>query len=541
MIGLKKKIKLPKKGSRKDKDTGTIDDNKMENSNVKVITIDNYSEKYYKFENGTIFPYRKLAYSSSHLNITYIANKDMIIAPLELSRGIPEDSIEGALEDKAYEELGLDPAIEYTIKYIEIASSEGENRVFQLFILEDDRYYDLFGNLRESIKYVDLIVPAPLLYKSLYDKEILSNKELHCFLYFGSYDTTIIFYKNGEYLYSKSINYSLKQIYEKYCELVGKTVDENEFFTIFQQEGIKTSNIEYQQNFIKLFNEIFITVNDIVIYTKRAYKIDVIDQMYIGSEIGPINGIEEYAQNYLGMYALPMVFDYGFKTDEKYIDQYHYMMILTTIKYANKKEADEEEQEQDIILNFTRYPRPPVFYKRPSGQFAISIVVSILLASALPLYYLVYAYMNELVIFKLKKEEAPLAKEVAKYKRILADKQRQVKKLDKIVSAKREKYIAKEKTLEQVFRKKVYYRLKSEQLAMFSVDMHNFDVKTDEMISSHNSYRLHLIADDDDKITRFVRGITQKYDKEINKINIEKIYKDKNKPFYMGELKVDLK
>ena len=534
MIGLKKKLKLPKKGSNKNKETGKVE--KEEENNVKVITIDNYSERYYKFENGTIFPYRKLAYSGSHINITYIANKDMIIAPLELSRGIPEDSVAGALEDKAYEELGLDPAIEYTIKYIETSQSEGEDRVFQLFILEDDKYYDLFGNLRESIKYVDLIVPAPLLYKSLYDKEILSNKELHCFLYFGSYDTTIIFYKNGEYLYSKSINYSLKHIYERYCELVGKTVDENEFLTVFQKEGIKTSDLEYQQNFIKLFNEIFITVNDIVIYTKRAYKIDVIDQMYIGSEIGPISGIEEYAQNYLGMYAIPMVFDYGFKSEESYVDQYHCMMVLTTLKYAQKR-----DDEEDVILNFTRYPRPPVFYKRPSGQFAISIIVAILLASAYPVYFLIYAYMNELVIFKLKKEEAPLAREVSKYKMILATKQSKIKKLDKIVSERREKYTSKEKTLEQVYRKKVYYRLKSEQLALFAEDMHKFDIKTNQMISDHNNYRLHLIADDDDKITRFVRGVTQKYDKDIKKINIEKIYKENNKPFYMGELKVDLK
>ena len=531
MIGLKKKIKLPKKG-KGGKDSAN--DKKKEESNVKVITIDNYSERYYKFENGTIFPYRKLAYSSSHLTITYIANKDMIIAPLELSRGIPEDSVAGALEDKAYDELGLDPAIEYVIKYIEVQSAEGEDRVFQLFILEEDKYYELFGNLRETVKYVDLIVPAPLLYKSLYDKEILDKKELHCFLYFGSYDTVIVFYRNGEYLYSKSINYSLKQIYEKYCELVGKTVDENEFLTVFQKEGIKTSNLEYQQNFIKLFNEIFITVNDIVIYTKRAYKIDVIDQMYIGSEIGPISGIEEYAQNYLGTYAIPMVFDYGFKTEESYVDQYHCMMVLTTLEYVEKKE-------EAGILNYTNYPRPPVFYKRPSGQFAISIVASILLASAYPIYFLVYAYMNELVIYKKKKEEAPLAKEVSKYKAILAAKQREIKKLDKILAEKRELYTSKEKTLEQVYRKKVYYRLKSEQLALFADDMDRFNVKTDHMISDRNNYKLFLIAKDDKDITRLVRGVTQKYDKEIKKINIEKIFKDENKPFYMGELKVDLK
>ena len=199
MIGLKKKLKLPQRGKKNGKDKSGVDNGdgkKLEDKNVKVITIDNYSEKYYKFENGTMFPPRKLEYSSSHLNITYISNKDMIIAPLEISRGIPEDSIDGALEDKAYEELGLDPAVEYIIKYIETSSQAGDdNRVFQLFILEEDKYYELFTNLRESIKYVDLIVPAPLLYRSLYSNKILEENELHCFLYFGTYDSTIVFYK----------------------------------------------------------------------------------------------------------------------------------------------------------------------------------------------------------------------------------------------------------------------------------------------------------------------------------------------------------
>ena len=143
------------------------------------------------------------------MSAAFIANRDMIIAPVELSRGIPEDSVDGALEDKAYEELGLDPAVEYSIKYIEQQNEEGENKIYQLFIMEENKYQELFGNLRESVKYVDLIAPAPLLYKSLYENEILETKKIHCFLYFSSYDATITFYKNGEYLYSKSINYSL--------------------------------------------------------------------------------------------------------------------------------------------------------------------------------------------------------------------------------------------------------------------------------------------------------------------------------------------
>ena len=532
MRGLKRKIAMKGKHNAKMAQEKGAGSKKEEAKSHKVVTIDNYNERFYRYDSGSIAPIEKLSYSGNALSAAFIANRDMIIAPVELSRGIPEESIDGALEDKAYEELGLDPAVEYTIKYIELHNEEGDNRLYQLFIIEENKYQELFSNLRESIKYVDLITPAPLLYKTLYENEILESKSVHCFLYFTSYDATIVFYKNGEYLYSKSFNYSLTHIYERYCELVGKTVDEKEFMQIFQKEGVKTSHLEYQQNFIKLFNEIFITVNDIVIYTKRAYKIDVIDQMYIGSEIGPISGVEEYAQNYLGLYATPMVFDYKISSSDWYVDQLHYMLALTTLEYVEK---------QSDAINFTKYPRPPVFYKRPSGQFTITIAVAILLASAYPIYYLGYSYMNEMIIYKKRKDEIPLSKEVRKYKLILSSKKREINELGNVLSQRKNTYNSKEKTLVQVYRKKVFYRLQSNQLASFSGDFEKYGVEVNRIVSENSNYSFYLLAEEDQKITSMIKGLSKKYDKELKSIGIDDIYKDENDSTYRGVLKVELK
>ncbi len=115
-----------------------------------------------------------------------------------MSRSIEDEDLEGALEDKAYDELGLDAATEYIINYRESFGAEGEGRTFQLFIMERERYHELFSDIRNSLKYVDLILPAPLLYQSLYDHNILENKKVHCFLYFADHDTTLTFYQNGE-------------------------------------------------------------------------------------------------------------------------------------------------------------------------------------------------------------------------------------------------------------------------------------------------------------------------------------------------------
>ena len=66
----------------------------------------------------------------------------------------------------------------------------------------------------------DFISPAPLLYKTLYKKEILTDNGTHCFMYFTRHDAFVTIYHNGEYLYSKSIEFSLEKIYERYCELI---------------------------------------------------------------------------------------------------------------------------------------------------------------------------------------------------------------------------------------------------------------------------------------------------------------------------------
>ena len=498
-----------------------------------IFSIDIYNHTVYQFRQDQLFPVsKKLSFKRSNYYSSFIANKDLIIAPVTVSRNIPDEDISGVLEDKAYEELGLDPATEYIIQYREMVSATAEGRQFQLFILEKNRYDELFDELHTELKYIDLVLPAPLLYESLYLEGMLEYKKVHCFLYFTHYDATLTFYRNGEYLYSKSINYSLEQLYDRYCEIAGKTVDKKQFFRIFQKEGVKTTHLEYQQNLIKLFNEIFITINDIVIYTKRAYNVDVIDQMYIGSELGPISGVDEYAQNYLGLYSTSMIFDFKIKSEAWYVDQYHFMLIRSTQHYW---------KDPDNFVNFTQHPRPPVFPKRASGQFILSLIAAILLASAYPLYYLVSSYVLDLRNAQLSKEESRLGAETRKYKKIFEQKKREIKALDEKIAELKTTYNGKEKTLQSVYDKKVNYRLKSNQMADFAKELDSFGLHSDRLMSEGDRYAISIVSDSDRNITALVKEITQKYADDIRMIDIERISSEENGTLYQGILKVELK
>jgi hypothetical protein len=496
-----------------------------------IVTVNAYAQKYYLFKDDTFKPLNKLFYNTSNFITSYVSNKDIITTTVEISRSIPEEDIADVLDIKAYEELGLDQASDYIINYYEVENG-GEEREFHIFVAEPSVLTDLFLPVKEQTKYIDLIVPAPLLYKSLYHKEILSDQGTHCFVYFTRYDAFITIYKYGEYIYSKSIEFSLEQIYEKYCELIGEKVDEKEFYTVLETEGLKTTKNEYQQTFMKIFGEIFITINDVIIYVKRAYKLDTIDQLFIGSVNGPIIGLDEYSQNYLGLQSSDFNFNYNIDTDEWYTDQLQYLMLLTSFEYLEDDES---------VVNMTIFPRPPSFVNRPGGQFLIAIFAAISIGLAYPLVYLIGSYINDAKIYALKIQNDKLQTEAQKYKTILGKKRQEIKSLDNQINKLSATYNAKSKTLTSIYDKKVNYRLKSGTFYQIAEDMNKFGVYVDNIRTNDNQLFISLVSPNDRKLTELIKYISDTHFDEIQEIDIELIEKDPESKYYRGVLKVVLR
>lgn len=496
-----------------------------------IVTINANTQKYYIFKDEVFKPLNRLSYNTSNFVTSYIGNKDLITATIELSRSIPAEDIADMLDIKAYEELGLDQATDYMISYHESEGS-GEARTFHTFVVKSDTLTDLFLPIKEQTKYLDLIVPAPLLYKPLYRKEILADNGTHCFVYFTKYDAFITIYKDGEYVYSKSIEFSLEQIYEKYCEIVGEKVDEKEFFNVLETEGLKTTKNEYQQTFMKIFGEIFITINDVIIYVKRAFKLDIIDQLFIGSVNGPIIGLDEYSQNYLGLQSSDFNFNYNINNDEWYTDQLQYLMLLSSLDYMEDEESS---------VNLTIFPRAPSFVNRPGGQFLIAVFAAISIGLAYPLFYLIGSYINDAKIYALRIEDNKLKAEATKYKTILDQKRQTIKKLDKEIGKLTTIYNGKAKTLTAIHDKKVNYRLKSGTYYQIAEDLNKFKVHVDQIRTADNTVWLSLVSSDDRKFTKVIKYISDTHFNEIEEINIDLIEKDPKSEYYRGILKVVLR
>ena len=502
------------------------------NSTIKnVVTHNVYADKNYIYKDDSFKPLKKLTYNTSNFITSYITNKDIISTTVHLSKSIPEEDIDDILDIKAYEELGLDQANSYIISSIE-AESTGEEREYHIFVAEPEVLNSYYLPVKEETKYLDLIVPAPLLYRSLYTKEILGDNSTHCFVYFTKDDAFVTLYRNGQYLYSKSVEFSLEQIYDKYCEAVGEKVDEKEFYSILESEGLKTTNNDYQQNFMKIFAEVFITINDIIIYVKRAFNLESIDQMFIGSEKGPIIGLDDYSQNYLGLHSSDFNFNYNIENDEWYTDQLQYLMLLSSLDYL---------EDESALVNVTIYPRPPSFVNRASGQFIISTFAAVSLSLAYPLTYLVGSYINDAKIYALNIEDKQLKEESNKYKKILSEKKSIIKGLDTEIKKLSTIYQGKTKTLKAIYEQKVNYRLKSGIFHNIAEDLHKYEVQVDKISGEENILNLSVISSDDRKFTELIKYVSDKYSGEIVEIDIDKIQKDQENNYYKGLLKVELR
>ncbi|WP_201353105.1 hypothetical protein [Hydrogenimonas urashimensis] len=494
----------------------------------KIVSINAYKKEYYQFQNNALQKIEKLTYDKKNFVVSTLDAKDFISSLIEISVNIPPEDLQDAIELKAYDDLGLDQAVEYVIRFVEAPERKTDKlRYFHVFVAEPEVLHETFDPIREQVKYIDYIYPKPYLIQNIYEKEILDAFGVHGFLYFQKEDAFLALFKDGEYLYSKSLKYSFENIYERFCELYGERVDEEAFYDMLQNEGLKTSNFDYQDQLMKLFSEIFLYVNDILIYAKRAFDIEKIDMFYAGSESGPILGLNEYAHTYLGIESNDFDFDYEMEKGEWYIDQFHYLSILEAIKDIEGEESP----------NFTLFFRPPPFVARRSGQFIITTMATVVLALSLPVYNYTFDTYTKIVNEKLTKEEKKLNELVTSIKREISSLQTKKKDVLGKIKAEQDLFETKKKILSAIYDKKVNYPMKAKTIVNFGNDMGKFNVKVTKIVDEDNTFTLSLYSTSEKRITQFIKYLTDKYERKIH-TDIEKIYKDEKTGIYQGDLKV---
>jgi hypothetical protein len=499
-----------------------------------VLSVNPYKETYFSGISSFISKTTSPEYSKEQFVISYLNTKDFINAQIEISKNIPDEDLYDAINSKAYDELALDQAIEYKIQYIETFNVlDEENRHFHVFIVDPLDITNTFIHPVEKIKYIDVITPAPLLIKSIYAKEIIESNGVHCFIYIQENDAFITIYEEKEFVYTKSIKFSLLDMHERFCELYGERVDYDDFLNFFSKENLRDSNSDYKQFFIRLYKELFANINDILTYAKRAFEIEKFEHVYIGAQVQTVTKLHEMLEVELNIKSSEFDFDYGFETNEQYVDQLHILMHLyTTLPKDEKYEC-----------NFTLYKRPPKFIKRESGKLIILTFASFALAFAYPITYWILTYAQELQEDLLKQEykEVHISKitREATIKNRIADKEKAITLLEE----EKKDFIEKKNTLIKIHEVKVDYPMKAKLLATFTKDLNRFHVNVQSLNyaqpKDNKILSLNLVANKDRSITKLVEYLTATYEGKFT-FDLKEITFDPETNKYFSELKVKI-
>ena len=499
-----------------------------------VLSVNPYKETYFSGISSFISKTSSPEYSKEQFVLSYLNTKDFINAQIEISKNIPDEDLFDAINSKAYDELALDQAIEYKIQYIETFNVlDEENRHFHVFIVDPLDITNTFLHPVEKIKYIDIITPAPLLIKSIYAKDIIESNGVHCFIYIQENDAFITIYEEQEFVYTKSIKFSLMDMHERFCELYGERIDYDEFLNFFSKESLRDSNSNYKQFFIRLYKELFANINDILTYARRAFEIEKFEHVYIGTQVQTITKLHEMLEVELNIKSSEFDFDYGFETNEQYVDQLHMLMHLYSTLPKDEK----------YTCNFTLYKRPPKFIRRESGKLIILTFASFALAFAYPITYWILTYAQALQEDLLRQEykEVHISKitREATIKNRIADKDKAITLLEE----EKKEYVEKKNTLMKIHKVKVDYPMKAKLLATFTKELNRFHVNIQSLEYSQPENEkvlsLNLVANKDRKITQLVEYLTKTYEGKFN-FDLKEIKLDEETNKYFSKLKVKI-
>ncbi len=486
-----------------------------------IVSIDPVSlQAYSYYKNSVSFFNINKASSKKEFYTSYLYTKDIISGIVEVSRRLDDDEIPEAVEIEAYEALGLDSAVEYKLIHLEAETSDGKNRAYNVFAFDSELISRTFQDIRDKTRYIDYITAAPFLFESLYNKKMLEPDGLDCFIYLQKNDAFLTIYQNGKYLYSKSLNYSLLQINEKFCELLGERIDEEAFYNTLAVEGLETENEVYRQYLLQLFGEIFNYINDVIIFFKRSYSVDDIDRIYIGSEIGSINGIIEHSENYLGITTNHLLFNIAKNRDEHYIDQMHILMQLSVQDYMENKEEN---------INLTIFKRPPAFLKRPSGLLTIGSIFALIATLAYPVYQYAYGVYFRIDSVSKQDEYTTVHDKANSLRSRLGRLERQNKAVLNEIKKYDKKLEFRKKIINEIHEKKVNYPMKGVILDDLAKLINNRDIKVHRVLSSDHNTTISLRSSSNKKLTELLSDIaeTEKYNvitKEIIKQDDSLVY-----------------
>jgi cell division protein FtsB len=484
------------------------------------------SSTYYELNKNGIKATTKLTQNSKL--ISFIQLDDITSETIEMSGFLEGEELHDAIEMKLFEDLALEPGLEYKICYNEHVganSENGETKKYNAYVCPNHTIKQKLSQIEHG--YVDFVFLPQTTIKTLFNKNFLSDSSTFAFIYLYNDSAYLCVYQNGEYTYSKSIRGSIRTLTERFSEILGERVDGADFIKILTNASFRTKKPEYEAGFSSLLSEFFTSISDVLVHAKRINQIGGYEAIYIATEHGNIADIEVVAKEYFETPFKNFDFNLGIKTED-FVDMSTRLMLFA---YLNDIDAYEN-------INFSIFMRPPPLFKRPAGKFMGISTVALLVSFSYPLYNvtlakLYYTFQTN----SLNKELAKLKTEQSVIENQRAALQKEQEMLGKKNSDELKKYTDTVKILQELEEKRLSANSVTGYITQIDRVAANSRVSLRKVDTNTTGTKIECSGNDAASISRFSKNL---WLSNGFKTSTDKITKEQDAKKLIGQISVEV-
>ena len=458
---------------------------------------------------------------SSPLLATYLPIENAIFYNFKVEKSVIEKvDLKSFIETKVYDEAGVDDTEDYIIKYKVVEYLKDEKYVMiETVIVPVTFLNNHYKYILEETGYIDYISFPAFAYRALYEEKILQKaNDLFIVLLYDKIFLT--FYSEGELVYIQTLSNGLDKVFDALKPLKIKDFNAELFKKLLTKKGLVISKYSTAEFVVldkikKEMRNISRVIKEQIDSFINQYEIDEIDRIFITSEYGRIEGLEEFIKKELNIETYNFEFYEKYNLDRLPVDPFLFLGMLEA-HYAYKN--------NDQRYNFSLFLRRPTFFYRPSGKLLLFSFISIVLMIAYPIYLwingMIYESKNKSLQHKisiLKKEQSGLNAQL----KVLTEKE---KKLNKEISSYEKEIKRVQKFIESVYQFKFSYIPKSQELVDISFLMNKNGVFADNISYENGIYIIKVFSYKESAIPNLIKELS---DNGFSVNFDEIVYKDK--------------
>lgn len=456
---------------------------------LEITTVDVFKSKAYAFKDNVVKPKDYSSISKKDpMIVTYVKNRELHYTKLDASGSSSGETLEGFLLDAAYRNLALDNAQQYLMSY---GPRQDKENFYDVFLISAETVETNLQPLLFNTEYIDYVIPEPLLYKGLYEQGVLDSNTVDCFIYIGDDEAYVVVYNQGNFSFVRSLGrYTLNYLAAQYPAITGQKIEKADFFAKLKQDGVSGEMVNVVDELLYFVSDVFANLSDLS--TANISKI------FIGTDIGTINGLADLASKRIGIECRDFSFNLNFEGGEQDINFLNVLMFL----YA--RGCDDERSP----ANLSPYLRPPAFMKRDGGKFVALMGVALVAGLIMPGVELVQAGLNTMERDKQKLKVESLQQEVNGLNSKKENTQKEFNAIKDKLANLRADLELKENIIKDSHSKKVEYKMKNSTLYDIAKYLNDQGVNTENIsIDSDNIITVVLNSSNDIKITKLIKFI----------------------------------